>query len=76
MCGRTGAGKSSLMNALTRLTDICGGSITINKVSIGAVRLRDLRRAVAVVGQEPFLFEGSVRDNLDPEGCFTDGMVV
>ena len=68
-----GSGKSSLVAALTRLTDICAGTITINGVSIAAVRLCELRRAVAVVGQEPFLFEGSVRHNLDPEGAFSNG---
>lgn len=68
-----GSGKSSLVAAITRLTDICAGTITINGVSIAAVRLGELRRAVAVVGQEPFLFAGSVRDNIDPECSFSNG---
>ncbi|KAG5115089.1 hypothetical protein JHK82_038358 [Glycine max] len=64
--GRTGAGKSSVLNALFRLTPICTGSITIDGVDIKNIPVRELRTHLAIVPQSPFLFEGSLRDNLDP----------
>ncbi|KAJ6388093.1 hypothetical protein OIU77_026626 [Salix suchowensis] len=64
--GRTGAGKSSILNALFRLTPICSGCIVVDGLDITDVPVRDLRPHFAVVPQSPFLFEGSLRDNLDP----------
>ncbi|KAI9089508.1 hypothetical protein K1719_029113 [Acacia pycnantha] len=64
--GRTGAGKSSVLNALFRLTPICTGSIFIDGININNIPVRELRSRLAVVPQSPFLFEGSLRDNLDP----------
>lgn len=64
--GRTGAGKSSILNALFCLYPICGGCIMVDGINIADVSLRDLRAHFSVVPQIPFLFEGSLRDNLDP----------
>ncbi|MBA0691011.1 hypothetical protein Goari_008659 [Gossypium aridum] len=64
--GRTGAGKSSVLNALFRLTPICGGRILVDGLNIVDIPVRDLRARLAVVPQSPFLFEASLRDNLDP----------
>lgn len=64
--GRTGAGKSSVLNALFRLTPICIGSITVDGMDIKNIPVRELRSHLAIVPQSPFLFEGSLRDNLDP----------
>ncbi|KAJ5738957.1 hypothetical protein N7493_002112 [Penicillium malachiteum] len=64
--GRTGAGKSTLTLALIRALEADTGSITIDGVSIASVSLARLRQAVTVVPQEPTLFHGSLRDNLDP----------
>lgn len=64
--GRTGAGKSSVLNALFRLSPICEGRILVDRVNVANVSVRDLREHFAVVPQSPFLFEGSIRDNLDP----------
>ncbi|KAB1218804.1 ABC transporter C family member 13 [Morella rubra] len=64
--GRTGAGKSSVLNALFRLTPICLGCILVDGINIADVPVRDLRSHFSVVPQSPFLFEGSLRDNLDP----------
>ncbi|EXB55132.1 ABC transporter C family member 13 [Morus notabilis] len=64
--GRTGAGKSSILNAIFRLTPICTGRIIVDGINIGDVPARDLRAHFAVVPQSPFLFEGSLRENLDP----------
>eukprot|EP00257_Ricinus_communis_P013434 XP_015570863.1 ABC transporter C family member 13 isoform X3 [Ricinus communis] len=64
--GRTGAGKSSILNALFRLSPISGGCILVDGLNIIDVPVRDLRAHFSVVPQTPFLFEGSLRDNLDP----------
>lgn len=64
--GRTGAGKSSVLNALFRLTPICTGCILVDAINIVNAPIRDLRAHFSVVPQTPFLFEGSLRDNLDP----------
>lgn len=64
--GRTGAGKSSILNALFRLYPICGGRIIVDGIDTGAISLGDLRERFSVVPQVPFLFEGSLRTNLDP----------
>ncbi|GKV26959.1 hypothetical protein SLEP1_g36168 [Rubroshorea leprosula] len=58
--GRTGAGKSSILNALFRLNPICRGQILVDGLNIINVPVRDLRAHFAVVPQSPFLFEGSL----------------
>ncbi|XP_057248104.1 ABC transporter C family member 13 isoform X2 [Beta vulgaris subsp. vulgaris] len=70
--GRTGAGKSSIFNALFRLSPICGGCILVDDVDISLASVRDHRSRFAVVPQNPFLFQGSVRENLDPFGMNDD----
>ncbi|XP_020082165.1 ABC transporter C family member 13 isoform X1 [Ananas comosus] len=70
--GRTGAGKSSVLNALFRLNPICNGRILVDGVDVADVAVRVLRGHFAVVPQSPFLFEGSLRENLDPYGRASD----
>ncbi|MGI8422892.1 MAG: ABC transporter ATP-binding protein [Chloroflexota bacterium] len=64
LVGHTGAGKSSIINILLRFYDIRSGSITIDDHDIRAVTTESLRRQVGLVLQEPFLFSGTVRDNI------------
>ncbi|MGB4164411.1 MAG: ABC transporter ATP-binding protein, partial [Bacillota bacterium] len=74
--GQTGAGKTSIINLLSRLYDVNAGSILVDGYDIRNVTLASLRRQVAVVLQEPFLFAGSIKDNLRygrPEA--TDGEI-
>ncbi|CAK0780401.1 hypothetical protein CVIRNUC_005040 [Coccomyxa viridis] len=70
--GRTGAGKSSLINCLFRLQELCGGSIVIDGVDIAKMGLKDLRSNMAIIPQVPVLFTGSLRFNLTPFGEHSD----
>jgi ATP-binding cassette subfamily C (CFTR/MRP) protein 1 len=64
--GRTGAGKSSLTLALFRIIEAAEGNINIDNIDTSTIGLMDLRRRLAIIPQDAALFEGSLRDNLDP----------
>ena len=62
--GRTGAGKSSLMNLLTRFYEIDRGEITLDNYDVRSVTQESLRRQIGIVPQEPYLFSGTIEDNI------------
>jgi ATP-binding cassette subfamily C (CFTR/MRP) protein 1 len=68
ICGRTGAGKSSLTLAMLRLADEVGGTIEIDGVDTASVPLHTLRSRIAMIPQEATMFAGDIRGNLTPLG--------
>ncbi|KAL9960115.1 hypothetical protein ACROYT_G033523 [Oculina patagonica] len=71
--GRTGAGKSSLLACLLRMPANTEGEIIIDGISVASLNVQDVRSAIAVIPQSPFLFNGVLRRSLDPANRFADG---
>uniref|UniRef100_A0AAA9T645 ATP binding cassette subfamily C member 10 n=1 Tax=Bos taurus TaxID=9913 RepID=A0AAA9T645_BOVIN len=71
--GRTGSGKSSLLLVLFRLLEPSSGRVLLDGMDTSQLELAELRSQLAIIPQEPFLFSGTVRENLDPRGLYEDG---
>uniref|UniRef100_A0A8K9UT77 ATP-binding cassette, sub-family C (CFTR/MRP), member 9 n=1 Tax=Oncorhynchus mykiss TaxID=8022 RepID=A0A8K9UT77_ONCMY len=72
ICGRTGSGKSSLSLAFFNMVDVFEGRIIIDGIDICKLPLQTLRSRLSIILQDPVLFSGSIRFNLDPERTCTD----
>lgn len=70
--GRTGSGKSSLMIALLRMVELAGGEILVDGVDLRQLGLNDVRKKMTIIPQDPVLFSGTIRFNLDPFNQHTD----
>ncbi|KAK7205031.1 P-loop containing nucleoside triphosphate hydrolase protein [Myxozyma melibiosi] len=73
--GRTGAGKSSMAAAFFRFLEAEEGFIKIDGIDISKIGLQDLRRALAIIPQDPTLFTGTLRSNLDPFDQYSDSQI-
>ncbi|XP_043545107.1 ATP-binding cassette sub-family C member 9-like isoform X1 [Chiloscyllium plagiosum] len=72
ICGRTGSGKSSLALALLRIVDNFEGCIKVDGLDISSVTLDHLRQSISIIPQDPILFNGTIRFNLDPDLVHSD----
>ena len=70
--GRTGSGKSTIANALLATQTASQGKVTIGTMDLASVDRTTLRNRVTFIQQDPTLFPGTLRDNIDPEGKFSD----
>jgi len=73
--GRTGSGKSTLMNLLFRIVELDSGSISIDGVDIAKLGLKQLRSAISMLPQDPTLFTGTIRENIDPFEQYSDSQL-
>lgn len=73
--GRTGSGKSTLIQTVFRIVEPIGGEIVIDGINISSIGLHDLRSRLSIIPQDPTMFNGSVRSNMDPLEEYTDDQI-
>ncbi|VFQ73080.1 unnamed protein product [Cuscuta campestris] len=73
--GRTGSGKSTLIQTLFRIVEPVEGEIFIDGINVSSIGLHDLRAKLSIIPQDPTMFAGSIRANLDPLEEYTDGQI-
>ncbi len=76
IAGPQGSGKTTLLRLIPRIYDVTSGSICIDGVDIRQIPLKELRSAIGFVSQEPFLFSGSIRENITLEKDIDESMLV
>ena len=75
LVGKTGAGKTTIINLVNRFYEIQKGEILLDGVNINEYKLKDLRKRVGIVLQDPFIFYGSIKDNVKLHKRITDSKV-
>lgn len=74
--GRTGAGKSTISLALTRIVELESGCIEIDGIDISKMSLQEVRESITIIPQDPTMFTGTLRFNIDPEGGLEDDEIL
>lgn len=74
--GRTGAGKSTICLALSRIVEIASGSILVDGISLAKLPIKEVRKRLTVIPQDATLFTGTLRFNLDPENRLPDSRIL